>query len=112
MRAQKAIRPRSKLRILNEPWVESLPALSIEIAVIGSTLGMVFPRYMKRSASVSLPAKVETLALSPNPADHHIFFSAAAPAEPHEFSAQLRLKVGDCSDVLPFKMTEPAGHHH
>jgi pimeloyl-ACP methyl ester carboxylesterase len=37
---------------------------------------------------------------------------AVAPAEPHEFSAQLRLKAGDCSEVLPFYMTEPAGHHH
>lgn len=66
-------------------------------------------------ATVTIDRKggeVETLALAPDSVDHHSFVSAVAPAEPHEFSAQLRLKAGDRSDILPFTMTEPAGHHH
>lgn len=56
--------------------------------------------------------KVETLALVPDPANHHSFTSTLAPAEPHEFSAQLRLKAEDRTDVLPFKMVESGGHRH
>jgi len=55
---------------------------------------------------------VETLALTPVPGNRHVFISAAAPAEPHEFDAQLRLKAGDRKDVLTFKMVEPEGHSH
>jgi hypothetical protein len=56
--------------------------------------------------------KVETLTLLPTSDNFIAFESAVAPQEPHEFSAQLRLKSADRSDVLPFKMTEPVGHHH
>ena len=38
--------------------------------------------------------------------------SSVAPKEPHEFWAELRLKVGDKFHVSHFKMVEPAGHHH
>ncbi|RUO98569.1 cation diffusion facilitator family transporter [Hyphomicrobium sp.] len=38
--------------------------------------------------------------------------SDAAPEEPHEFSAELRLASEGASDVLPFAMQEPEGHHH
>ncbi len=56
--------------------------------------------------------KVETLQLMPAPDNPLVFESAVAPEEPHEFSAQVRLKVADRTDILPFKMIEPAGHHH
>jgi hypothetical protein len=55
---------------------------------------------------------IETLALLPSPTDHHAMQSTEAPAEPHEFDAELRLTAGDKQDVLPFRMEEPEGHHH
>ena len=54
----------------------------------------------------------ETLPLTPLPNDHHCFQSSVAPAEPHEFSAELHLAASGERDVLKFHMTEPAGHHH
>ena len=56
--------------------------------------------------------QTETLELLPTSEDHHVFVSAVAPAEPHEFNARLRLRVGDETKVLSFRMVEPAGHHH
>lgn len=55
---------------------------------------------------------VETLPLSPLPADHHRFQSSLAPAEPHEFRAELHLLAGGRTDVLPFTMKEPVDHPH
>jgi hypothetical protein len=56
--------------------------------------------------------KVETLSLVPVSGDHNVFMSGSAPAEPHEFEAQLRLQAGDQKDVLLFRMVEPEGHNH
>ena len=56
--------------------------------------------------------EIETLPLTPDPKDHHRFQSSDAPAEPHEFSAELHLFAEGRTDVLPFRMVEPAGHHH
>jgi cation diffusion facilitator family transporter len=39
------------------------------------------------------------------------FQSVSVPGEPHEFMAELRLRNGDRSEVLPFRMHEPHGHH-
>ncbi len=55
---------------------------------------------------------VEMLTLPPSPTDHHAMLSAEAPAEPHEFDAELVLTAGDKAEVLPFRMEEPEGHHH
>lgn len=55
---------------------------------------------------------IETLTLSPSQADHHAMLSAEAPAEPHEFDAELVLSAGGKVEVLPFRMEEPEGHHH
>lgn len=55
---------------------------------------------------------IETLPLLPSPIDHHAMQSAEAPAEPHEFDAELVLKAGDKVEVLPFRMDEPEEHHH
>ena len=38
------------------------------------------------------------------------FLSGAAPKEPHEFDAVLRLQLGNRCEDLPFHMTEPEGH--
>lgn len=54
----------------------------------------------------------ETLPLLPSAADHHSFQSAAAPAEPHEFEAELQLTSQGRQEALPFRMEEPEGHHH
>lgn len=54
----------------------------------------------------------EILALSPHTRDHHTLDSAVAPAEPHEFTARLRLRAGSAAEELAFAMAEPAGHRH
>ena len=41
-----------------------------------------------------------------------VYRSREAPQEPHEFAAELRLRQGRRSDVVPFSMTEPEGHDH
>lgn len=41
-----------------------------------------------------------------------VYESEVAPGEPHEFAAKLSLRVSDNELVLPFRMTEPAGHRH
>lgn len=55
---------------------------------------------------------VETLALQAVSAGALVFESTVAPAEPHEFTAQLRLTHGSKTETLPFQMVEPAGHTH
>ena len=55
---------------------------------------------------------IERLPLLPVPSDHHVFQSAAAPAEPHEFDAELQLSDGVRRESLSFRMEEPEGHHH
>ena len=55
---------------------------------------------------------VERLPLLPTAGDHHVFQSENAPAEPHEFNADLQLSDGMRQERLPFRMEEPEGHHH
>jgi cation diffusion facilitator family transporter len=57
------------------------------------------------------PDGIERLPLTRLP-DSSEYLSQTAPAEPHEFSAELRLNSGGRSEVLPFAMQEPEGHHH
>ncbi|HZY50240.1 MAG TPA: cation diffusion facilitator family transporter [Devosia sp.] len=54
---------------------------------------------------------IERLPLLPATHDHHVFESADAPAEPHEFDAELRLSDGVRQENLFFRMVEPDGHH-
>ena len=54
----------------------------------------------------------ETLPLLPSNQDHGSYMSSAAPAEPHEFDATLRLTAADQEETLAFHMAEPEGHHH
>ena len=53
---------------------------------------------------------VELLPLLPSD-DHRVFQSADAPAEPHEFDAELQLSDGVRQESLSFRMEEPDGHH-
>jgi cation diffusion facilitator family transporter len=55
---------------------------------------------------------VERLPLTAAANDHHVFQSAKAPSEPHEFDAELELTGGERQETLPFRMKEPEGHHH
>jgi len=56
---------------------------------------------------------IETLPLIPRRDDHHELVSSVAPAEPHEFDAELELSDNkDRKESLAFQMKEPAGHHH
>ena len=61
-------------------------------------------------AEIARPAGPETLILQPSAAQPSVFLSAAAPAEPHEFEAVLRLRRDGRSETLDFKMCEPDGH--
>ena len=54
--------------------------------------------------------RIETLSLTPVAENPARFVSAIAPEEPHEFDAQLRLQIGHRSEVLAFRVVEPAGH--
>ncbi|WP_395015007.1 cation diffusion facilitator family transporter [Dongia sp.] len=55
----------------------------------------------------------EILPLLRSKDDARIYESQSAPAEPHEFEANLELKAaGDRTATVPFHMSEPVGHHH
>jgi cation diffusion facilitator family transporter len=56
--------------------------------------------------------RTEVLDLVPVGGDHHLLQSLAAPEEPHEFSAKLKLVAGNDNEEVPFAMWEPDGHHH
>ena len=56
--------------------------------------------------------QLETLPLAARFENPLVFESAAVPAEPHAFSAQLRLKVGERENTIKFSMAEPAAHKH
>ncbi|WP_137909977.1 MULTISPECIES: cation diffusion facilitator family transporter [unclassified Burkholderia] len=56
--------------------------------------------------------QIERLPLVPSDAARTRFESTVAPAEPHEFDAELRLSSRVDTQTLPFRMVEPEGHHH
>lgn len=53
----------------------------------------------------------ELLRLSESSEQPGVFWSAAAPQEPHEFEAELMLRADDRSEKIPFRMAEPAHEH-
>ncbi|MFN0218217.1 MAG: cation diffusion facilitator family transporter [Hyphomicrobium sp.] len=55
---------------------------------------------------------VEVLELLPVQGNDGVYMSLEAPDEPHEFSAELRLKAGEQEHILRFAMTESSGHRH
>ena len=54
--------------------------------------------------------RTELLELVPAADDPARFLSRVAPAEPHEFNAVLRLRVGDRFEDVTFHVEEPADH--
>ncbi|MBY0251553.1 MAG: cation diffusion facilitator family transporter [Methylobacterium organophilum] len=55
---------------------------------------------------------VEMLPLIHAADDKQRLMSGRAPAEPHEFDAELQLGSGTETETLSFRMTEPDGHRH
>ncbi|MCV9960332.1 cation diffusion facilitator family transporter [Pararhizobium sp. BT-229] len=55
---------------------------------------------------------LEQHTLVPVAGNHHLLQSVGAPAEPHEFDAELVLSNDTDSERLAFKMLEPEGQHH
>ena len=55
---------------------------------------------------------VEMLPLIHAADDKRRLMSGRAPAEPHEFEAELQLGSGTETETLSFRMTEPDGHRH
>jgi cation diffusion facilitator family transporter len=57
--------------------------------------------------------QIETLPLRRSGADaSSSLMSEIAPAEPHEFSARLRLRAGGREETAPFRLVEPVDHVH
>lgn len=54
----------------------------------------------------------EMLLLRPVEGSRGLYQSGTAPAEPHEFKAELRLSSGDREETMSFAMNEPEGHSH
>ncbi|WP_349017698.1 cation diffusion facilitator family transporter [Rhizobium sp. 32-5/1] len=67
---------------------------------------------LSAAVAIKRDAGLEQHALFPVAGDHHLLQSVEAPAEPHEFDAELVLSNASDSERLAFKMLEPAGHHH
>ena len=64
------------------------------------------------SVSINRPAGNELLDLEPTAQNPLVYESTIAPAEPHEFTADLRVSAFGRQDALSFEMKEPEGHGH
>lgn len=64
------------------------------------------------SVSINRPAGNELLDLEPTAQNPLVYESTIAPAEPHEFTADLRVSAFGRQDALSFEMKEPEGHVH
>jgi hypothetical protein len=103
-----------------EPFVVDSPLAAGLLAIVdtaeGERMRLTVSRHIEGLGAVVRIRRpndaMETLPLLPSATDHHSFQSSVAPAEPHAFDAELQLTGRDCHDVLPFRMTEPEGHHH
>lgn len=67
---------------------------------------------LSAAVAIKRDAGLEQHALVPVAGDHHLLQSLEAPAEPHEFDAELVLTNASDSERLVFRMLEPEGHHH
>ena len=65
---------------------------------------------LEAAIAILRPDEEETLLLSSD--DSQQFQSTQAPAEPHTFHAELRLRLGGRAESLSFEMSEPHGHGH
>ena len=71
------------------------------------------PQGLRAIVTIHRPGlAAETLALHPAPGQGRVYTSAVAPAEPHEFDANLRLSALGVTEDLTFHMAEPGGHVH
>jgi cation diffusion facilitator family transporter len=76
-------------------------------------------RFIAQSAAEGLQVEVhigrpganEILKLSATVGEPTVFWSAAAPQEPHEFEAKLVLRSRERAEELPFRMVEPDHSH-
>ena len=101
-----------------EPFVVRSKIATGELAIVATSNGERF-RLTLTKPTKSLQATViidraggkEKLPLKID-ADSKTYESLVAPAEPHEFSANLALKTKSQSLMLPFAMKEPEGHHN
>ena len=67
---------------------------------------------LRARVEISRGGSTENLDLLPVGENHHRLESRNAPAEPHEFTARLRLEAAGVVEELSFSMAEPAGHSH
>jgi len=103
-----------------EPFVVDSPFAAGLLAIVdtpeGERMRLTVSRHVEGVGAVVKIRRprgmIETLPLLPSATDHHSFQSSVAPAEPHEFDAELQLTSQGQRDVLSFRMTEPEGHHH
>lgn len=103
-----------------EPFVVDSPFAAGLLAIVdtpeGERIRLTVSRHVEGVGAVVKIRRprgmIETLPLLPSATDHHSFQSSVAPAEPHEFDAELQLTSQGQRDVLSFRMTEPEGHHH
>ena len=65
---------------------------------------------LKATVTITRSNGPEVLALRPTTGS--VLESEVAPAEPHEFAAELHLANGQHEVTLLFRMEEPEGHHH
>ena len=64
------------------------------------------------SVVIHRPAGQEILDLGPLRGATRVFQSVAAPMEPHEFSADLVVRLDGSQEKIPFEMREPVDHEH
>ncbi len=103
-----------------DPFVVNSPLATGVLAIVdtanGERMRLTISRHahgLEAVVNIKRPGNViEMLPLLPVPTEHHTMQSVEAPAEPHEFDAELSLTAGDKRDVLAFRMEEPEGHHH
>lgn len=69
------------------------------------------PRDLKIKVYINRENGIEVLELH-RMGEAKIFQSTSAPAEPHEFSAELKMIYGDQRETHTFEMHEPEGHDH
>jgi len=102
-----------------EPFRVISPLASGDLAIVdtpeGERMRLMLKHHMDglvAVVSINRPDGIERLPLEAMDSDHHALQSLMAPAEPHEFDAELMLMAGEQRDVLAFSMKEPEGHHH
>ncbi len=61
---------------------------------------------------INRPNSIEVLELVESSMVQGEYLSTVAPEEPHEFSAELEIKLNERRETLPFAMHEPDDQHH